>query len=500
MAAPRRPDPHDNELEVGLLSPDSSMELPRAANRTIADQSLDDDRPAGARPGWQRLSFLWWRAPFVLISAGYATFLRMKDDNCTTETCMACFRKIAGWCMWYGQMVPVWLQMLTFAYLFVAPPTWHVIHVVCRNGGVRWRHPKPRFAGDDHDWLPGMFPVFLMWAVCMAIFQLANVPGDLEPLFDNTASTTCCNAVAEARTWLLVLQVVWITLVFWALVWQHVYNPTGGWYDGQNPRSLGTTVRPLLIVTAVLLAGTLGAPWLLSVKLSSAIALDSIASVEFGLGDAWEIYNNTKNVTAPTVHGDVWETKIRMPVVHVARVVMPALSEWSAGITFVSVGFFALSFSEAMMLARQHRDQGGMTFPTALNMLLLLLVPALLAWVPAQATSACLRMQHKLNDLRSADDDADLHSKLGDVELYLSKLNGEQGIGFAIFGYVVSTGTLSGLLGSLFPTVLALVGAAGGDHAGEQESKSKTVDDSDQTNDTDSSASRPEAATENCIN
>ena len=70
---------------------------------------------------------------------------------------------------------------------------------------------------------------------------------------------------------------------------------------------------------------------------------------------------------------------------------------------------------------------------------LLIAVPALILWVPAQATEGCAHLASSLNGLRAAaGSDGDMQTRVSDLESYLDRLNGGQGPGFTVFGWLVT--------------------------------------------------------------
>lgn len=126
-----------------------------------------------------------------------------------------------------------------------------------------------------------------------------------------------------------------------------------------------------------------------------------------------------------------WRMYIRDPAVDLARYTMPALAAWGPSVGAAVVAGLASAVGNIPLVRQQHTL-------AAVNICLSILVPLLVASIPAAVSTECDLLMLDLNEARGSASDTTTHERVLELETYLGNTNGGtrfgQGVGFLVFG------------------------------------------------------------------
>jgi hypothetical protein len=182
--------------------------------------------------------------------------------------------------------------------------------------------------------------------------------------------------------------------------------------------------------------------WLLSLQFGGALAADAVDDLCRALGPEASTYSD-----------EMWEEKVRAPAMQLARDTMLNLSCWGPAIGASFIGWWSLA-GAFLILATSQSDvklYAAAVFCSA--------VPLTLVFAPADVSSSCDGLITQLNE-RYIEGDKNNAERALRMKKYLSKLNGNQGLGFLIFGTVVDKrylGRLAAQVSGLLTTVFGLL-------------------------------------------
>jgi hypothetical protein len=175
--------------------------------------------------------------------------------------------------------------------------------------------------------------------------------------------------------------------------------------------------------------------------------------------------------------------RIRLPVARLARETMPALGQWGFSLAAIFVGCGLASLlrvpsvvSKSNLLGNCVGDDSKCLWRASLHLAVhvclaaaLAALPLLVALVPAQVTARCEHLLDRLNDIRP-DGDTVLHNRVLELEIYVRNTNRGRGLGFVLFGTVISRRALAqclaALVGVLTPATTYLISLAPGSSDG----------------------------------
>ena len=212
-----------------------------------------------------------------------------------------------------------------------------------------------------------------------------------------------------------------------------------------------------ILAPLVWLVGVLSLTWLLSLNTASTLTAAAVGRASLAVQNVSQVYE-AGGALGPAE----WNATVRSPVIDLAVTTLPALSEWSFGVGWIVFGFGFQAVTE--LLGEKPRREEMCEGNKRWLVCLLVMVPALILWVPAQATEGCADLAASLNDLRAADMDGELQTRVSDLERYLDRLNGGQGPGFTALGWLVTHRLVYTWLVASLPVVnlvLARSGRAG---------------------------------------
>jgi hypothetical protein len=169
--------------------------------------------------------------------------------------------------------------------------------------------------------------------------------------------------------------------------------------------------------------------WLLSLKLAASLGAAKVDTIS----------HSVERLGVATCSQEVWEAQVRQPAIKLSHEVLPALTEWGAGIGVLFVGMFG-AWLCAIPYDIGTGDYGGVI----VGVVFLLPFPLLVAVWPAGVSSRCNALLEQLNELRCLGDGS-VHERVFPLETYLNTVNKGQGIGFKIGSAVVDRRALKQL-------------------------------------------------------
>jgi hypothetical protein len=261
-------------------------------------------------------------------------------------------------------------------------------------------------------------------------------------------------AVAAVQRW-------WVVALIWTLGWFTVelfWRPLKVF-----PAVVG---KVALVPLVVFPFGCVLAAWALSLRLGAAHATAAVEAIE----------ERIKN--APHYTDAEWMERIRLPMARLARETMPALGQWgfSLAAIFVGCGLASLLRVPSVVFKRnllgKCSGDDNECLKAALHLVAnvclaaaLAALPLLVALIPAQVTARCEHLLDRLNDMRP-DGDTVLHNRVLELEIYVRNTNRGRGLGFVLFGTVISRRALAqclaALVGVLTPATTFLISLAPG--------------------------------------
>jgi hypothetical protein len=193
---------------------------------------------------------------------------------------------------------------------------------------------------------------------------------------------------------------------------------------------MGGNVNVLQGIFAVILGfGSALPTWLLSLRLATALGAAKVDAIS----------RNVERLDVATCTQEVWEAQVRQPAIKLSHEVLPALTEWGAGIGALFVGIFG-GWLCTIPYDIGTGDYGGVI----VGVVFLLPFPLLVAVWPAGVSSRCNALLEQLNELRCLGDGS-AHERVFPLETYLNTVNKGQGIGFKIGSAVVDRRALKQL-------------------------------------------------------
>eukprot|EP01046_Picozoa_sp_COSAG06_P003427 COSAG06_NODE_134_length_22423_cov_17.315445_8_plen_418_part_00 len=169
--------------------------------------------------------------------------------------------------------------------------------------------------------------------------------------------------------------------------------------------------------------------WLLSLKLAAALGAAKVDTIS----------RNVERLDVATCSQEEWEVQVRQPAIKLSHEVLPALTEWGAGIGALFVGMFGA------WLCNIPYEIGTGDYGRLIGTAVFWLPwPLLVAVWPAGVSSRCNALLEQLNELRCLGDGS-AHERVFPLETYLNTVNKGQGIGFKIGSAVVDRRALKQL-------------------------------------------------------
>eukprot|EP01044_Picomonas_judraskeda_P015877 COSAG03_NODE_2734_length_2490_cov_1739.109996_3_plen_364_part_00 len=265
----------------------------------------------------------------------------------------------------------------------------------------------------------------------------------------------------DALRWWVAISAVFIVLWAGFSVWALMNN----FYQDDLARV--DDIRGVVVPAAsCLFAGSIMAfvlfvVWLFGLRLAATLATSPVD----GLIEA------LNNPAAGQMTEEQWEERIREPLQLLSTRVLPLLAHWGRSISWIFVAGILASTGIAISIIRRARDDEiswWILVGVAVDGILGPVVAV--ALIPAAVSTKCVELLEQLNHLRLVFAPnhgltrQDLHRRICEVEASIRNQNGAQGIGFVLFGVVVTKASLvfaAVKIGSAAATVVGFAASRG---------------------------------------